>query len=509
MKEIRCLAVAAIALVAMRPIYGQSFSSLNGSVFDPSGAIVAGAEITLTSLDTGAKRKTVTNDSGLYSFAQMVPGKYQVVAQAARFSVKTITGLELLVNTPATVNIALEIGTVTESVSVEAGAAQVNTTDASLGNAVSTQAIVELPLEARNPAILLALQAGVTYFGSDNSSPTNSANRLNGSVNGSKPDQNNITLDGMDVDDQNTRSPLVSVLRVTLDSVQEFRTTTLNPTADQGRGSGAQIALITRSGANVLHGSLYEFNRNTDTSANSFFNNLADVPRQKLIRNVFGAALGGPIKKDRLFFFANYEGRRDASENTAVRLVPTMAFRQGIVQYLNTAGGVSTVAPAQLQSLDSAGKGVSPAVLSALNQYPLPNDTTQGDGFNTAGYRFNASTPLSQNTYIAKLDYALSNHQFFLRGNLQGDKQDQPPELPGQAAASSGLDHSKGMASGWTWSITPNLLSTFRFGFTRYGHEDTGTVNGPYVALAGLSTLNATTTLTGPTLCWVDGSSAA
>jgi hypothetical protein len=158
----------------------------------------------------------------------------------------------------------------------------------------------------------------VTYFGQGASygRPTagtiSTADRLNGSVNGSKPDQNNITLDGVDVNDQNTRNAFRSVLRVTLDSVQEFRTTTQNPTAEQGRGSGAQIALITKSGTNELHGSLYEYHRNTLTSANSFFNNRSGVERQKLIRNTFGASLGGPVKKNRLFYFLNYEGRRDA-----------------------------------------------------------------------------------------------------------------------------------------------------------------------------------------------------
>jgi hypothetical protein len=124
----------------------------------------------------------------------------------------------------------------------------------------------------------------------------------------------------------------------------------------------------------------------------------------------------------------------------------------------------------------------------------MPNDTTVDDGFNIAGYRFIGKTPLSQNTYIARLDYTASRNQLFLRGNLQDDKSNQLPQFPGQPPASSDLDHSKGMAAGWTSLIAPNLLSTFRYGFTRYGHEDTGLLNAPYVSFYGLDTLSATTT---------------
>ena len=474
-------------------MFGQAFSSLSGSIFDPSGAAIAQAEVSLLSSDTGSKRAVISDSNGLYAFAQVSPGKYRVSVKAAGFNLKTIGGLELLVSTPTTVNITLEIGQMTETVAVQAEAAQLNATDASLGNAIGTQAIVELPFEARNPAALLALQAGVTFVGTDSTS----ASRLNGSVNGSKPDQNNITLDGMDVNDQNTRSPLATVLRVTLDSVQEFRTTTLNPTADQGRGSGAQIALITKGGTNLVHGSLYEFHRNTITSANSFFNNSSGVERQKLIRNLFGVSVGGPIKKDRLFFFLNYEGRKDASDDSAVRIVPTASFRSGVVQYLNDVGGVSTLTAAGLKAIDPAGKGVNPAVIAVLNQYPLPNDFTRGDGFNTAGFRFKSGRPLTQNTYIGKIDYtadSANKNTLFFRGNLQGDKATGVPQFPGQSSATTGLDHSKGLATGWTSLISSSLISTFRYGLTRSGHEDTGVQNAPYVSFRGLSTLNATTT---------------
>jgi hypothetical protein len=413
----------------------QSFTSIDGRVVDPTGGAISGAVVDLNNVDTGLKRSVTTERAGLFSFAQIPPGKYSLTAQAPGFSAKSLQDLQLLVNTPATVIVQLEVGPVKEMLLVTTNTGQVNTTDASLGNAIGPQAITELPFEARNPAGLLALQPGVTFFGApsnyganttggasiNSGVPNTTADRLSGSVNGSKPDQNNITLDGVDINNHRTRTPLLGVLRVTLDSVQEFRTTTQNLTGGQDRGSGAQIGLVTRSGTNYLHGSLYEYTRNTLTSANSFFNNASGVPRLKLIRNTFGASVGGPAKKNRLFYFLNYEGRRDASDDAAVRIVPAATFRQGVLRYLNQRDGVSSFTPAEIKTLDPLGIGVDPAVLQVLNQYPDPNDATVGDGLNTAGYRFKARTPLRFNTYVARIDYATDvsgRNTVFWRGNL-------------------------------------------------------------------------------------------
>jgi len=483
--------------------WSQSFTSLNGNIVDQSGAAVPGAVVEITNLETASQRSVVADNLGLFAFPQVAPGRYKLTAKAAGFSISTIDPLRLVVNTPSTVSVKLEIGAVTNTVSVSSGATQVNTVDASLGNDVTSQAITELPLDARDPTSLLALQPGVAYFGQESTygrattGTISTADRLNGAVNGSKPDQNNITLDGVDVNDQNTHNAFESVLRVTLDSVQEFRTTTQNPTADQGRGSGAQIALITKTGTNEFHGSLYEYNRNTITESNSFFNNEEGLSRPVLNRNVFGVSLGGPIKKDRLFFFLNYEGRRDASDATVTQVVPSASFRQGIIQYINSSGGLSTMNPGQLKQIDPAGLGVDPAVLQVLNQYPLPNDNTVGDGYNSAGYRFQAKTPLRWNTYIARLDYTLDSsgkNTLFWRGNLQNDNAGGTPQFPGQAPATVTLDNAKGFAAGWTSILSPKLVSTFRYGLTRSGLETTGIQNSPYVSFSELATLGATTT---------------
>ena len=407
-----------------------------------------------------------------YSFPQMQPSTYQVTARAKGLSEAVVNGVQLLVNTPSTVDIHFTVGTVQQTVSVNAESTQVNTQDATIGNAIGTRPILELPFDARNVIGLLSIQPGVTYFGD----PSQRDDYRSGSVNGGKSDQGNVTLDGVDVNDEQFRTAFTSVLRTTLDSVQEFRTTTTNGGADVGRSSGAQVALVTKSGTNSLHGSLYEYTRNTDTSANSFFNNQDGIPRQKLIRNVFGASIGGPIKKNRLFYFLNYEGRRDASQGTAVRVVPNMLFRQGLFTYQTTNGTTTELTPAQIQQIDPQHIGESQAVLQILQAYPVPNDNTVGDGLNTAGYRFNSSVPLKYDTYIARTDYQLDSagkQTLFFRAQLQNDHYvpststtNGLPQFPGQADSTITLQNAKGVAVGYTWVVTPALVNSLRYGFT-------------------------------------------
>ncbi len=415
MRKISELLLLGFCLAAMLP--GQGLTSVAGTTKDPTGAVIPGASVVLTNVDTGAERNVVSDSQGRYSFSQVQPGSYKLTAKAQGFNDVTVD-VRLLINTPATVDLNFEkVGTVASSVSVSAEATLVNTTDASIGNAIGTQAITQLPFEARNVVGLLAIQPGVAYLGAQDqpalSSPGNGHVTLNdprsGAVDGGKSDQGNVTLDGVDVNDQQDRASFTSVLRVTLDSVQEFRTITTNAGAEYGHSSGAQATLITKSGTNLFHGALYEYLRNTDTSANSFFNNLAGVPRQKLNRNVYGVAIGGPIKKDKLFFFLNYEGRKDASDQAQLRVVPldscgtvssSTSRNDGTIGSLNACAG-------QAVGLGRA-LAKSPATLALFQLYPHSNDTTVGDGINTGGFRFNAPAPLRYNTYIAKLDYQIN-----------------------------------------------------------------------------------------------------
>jgi hypothetical protein len=457
-------------------------SQVNGTVTDPSGAAVQGAAVAATNIATNITRETKTDTAGLYTFPQMLPGTYRMSVTASGFSTSTIENIILLVNTPATVNIRLEIGSVTETVSISAEATQVNTVDASIGNAIANKPIIQLPLNARNIVGLLALQPGVVFTSEGDT------DSRNGAVNGGKSDQANVMLDGVDVNDQMDRNAFTSVLRMTPDSVQEFRVTTLNATADQGRSSGAQVALVTKSGTNEVHGSAYWYHRNTVTTANDYFLNTSGVERPKLIRNIYGVSLGGPIRKDRFFLFGNYEGRKDARDGQATRTIPSMNMRQGIVQYQRRDGTVAAITPADIARILDP-RGVNQTALADMQKYPTPNDLTVGDGLNFQGYRFTAPTPLRWNTYIARADYVLdsaNNHTLFIRGNLQNDNEQGMPQFSGQPANSVTLRNNKGIAAGLTSIIKPSLISNFRYGLTRQGWESTGIADFSAVTLRGM-----------------------
>jgi len=463
-------------------LFAQS-TALTGTVTDPTGAVIPNVSITIVNTETGVQRQTVSDTQGRYTMDQVMPGNYKLTAKSPGFADVSINNLKLLVNQPATLPVVFEkLGTTSETVSVEAGAAQVNTVDATLGNAIRTQQITQLPSFARNVAALLQFEPGVTQ---------------NGNVNGGKSDQGNITLDGADVNSQNNRSAMTSVLNVTLDSVEEFRVTTTNGNADEGRSSGAQITLVTKSGTNTLHGSLYEYRRGTETAANDYFNNQAGLPRAALLINIFGGSAGGAIKKNRLFYFINYEGRRDASGSTVVQTVPSDTLRAGILQYRNTAGGTTVLTPAQVTALDPAGIGPSKASLDLFSLYPHANDTTVGDQLNSLGFRFNAGQHNIQNTYISRMDWVIdsqAHHTMFVRGQLQNFWKNGTPQFPGQDPSSVSLDNSKGLAVGYTAMVKPNLVSTFRYGFTRQGIETTGVLSGNYASFRGFSTIYPTST---------------
>lgn len=470
---------------------GQT-TSLGGTVADPSGAVIPGATISIVNIETGTPRDAVSDAQGRYTMQQLTPGNYKLSAKAAGFADVVIDKVELLVNQPATRAITFEkVGATITTIEVAGAAAQVNTTDASLGNAVSGSAIVELPFFARNVVNLLQFQPGVTSTGGG------STDERDGAVNGGRADQSNVSLDGVDVNDQNARTAFTSVLRVTLDSVAEFRTTTTNGAADVGRGSGADVALVTKSGSNEFHGSLYEYRRGTETAANSFFSNRAGVPIAPLLINVFGGSAGAPIKKNKAFVFFNYEGRRDASSSSVTRTVPMETLKQGIILYHDKNGVLHQLGASDIQTIDPSGIGIDQAALKQLQAFPAGNSSAAGDGLNTTGYLFNAPTHSDQNTYIVRFDYKLDEagkHNFFARGNLQNDSQNGTPEFPGQVPNSVTLANNKGMAAGYTAVLSPSMVATTRYGFTRAGGETTGILTGNYEWFRGFTTPYGTST---------------
>jgi hypothetical protein len=257
--------------------WGQASTSLRGVVTDPSGAAIPGATITIVNPSTNATRTTTSSADGTYSFTEVFPGTYTLTVEAGGFQKYQRSGVVLRVSLPATVNVQMKVGSVTQVVSVSGQAPLLNTTNASIGQTMGSTQIEQLPLEARNVPNLLSVQPGVVYTTDNpaiNQSCTNQSqvcDSRSGAVNGEHSDQNNITLDGVDVNDQVGGQAFQSVLPITVDSVEEFRVTTSNYGAKEGRSAGGQIALVTKGGTNHLHGSLYEYNRNTSTVANDYF----------------------------------------------------------------------------------------------------------------------------------------------------------------------------------------------------------------------------------------------
>ncbi len=473
----------------------QSGTSIRGTVTDASGGAVPGANVVLSELESKTQRTVQTTADGEYQFLLIPPGAYSVRVTAQGFGPFEQPRIQLLVNTPATLNVQLKLGAVNESVTVGAEVVAVNTVDASIGNTFGENQVKQIPLEGRNVPDLLTVQAGVSYTGNRPDIDKNQDTR-SGSVNGARSDQSNITLDGVDVNDQGTGAAFTSVLPVTLDSVQEFRVTTTNYNADQGNGSGAQVALVTKSGTNAFHGTLYEYLRNTATSANDWFikqseleSGLPNVP-DKLNRNIFGVSLGGPFKKNRFFFFVNYEGTRIAEQQSEVRSVPTATLRDGIIQYPNVNGGTTVLTPQQITSLDPLHLGPNAAMLAYFKTYPLPNEFSGvGDGLNFAGYRFGAPVTNNNNVYIARLDYHIDENgkeTMFWRGALQNLYNPQAPLFPGQAPELTLTDYSKGSVVGLTSVLTSTLVNTVHWGFTRQSQGYQGNSNEPWNTFQGL-----------------------
>src|SRR5829696_6806875 len=365
----------------------SSTSAVTGTVTDPSGAVVAGATVTLVDTKTSQARTATTNDHGVYLFAQVPPGQgYTLKFTATGFESLDISGISLGVGNTETHNAQLTVGQVSTSVVVTAeGGQTLNTVDASIGNVIEERRLKELPIQIRSsPAALIGLQPGVI----GNNVGTVATNRV-GSVTGSRADQGNITVDGIDANDVTTGQAFITTGNAPIDAIQEFRTVTVNPGAAEGRSSGGQIQMVTKSGSNEFHGSLREFNRTAATAANTFFNNRAGIRRPQLTRNQFGGSIGGPVYfprfgeggprifdgRDKLFFFFDFEGRRDAQGVTNLRIVPLPHFRQGGVAFLNNTAGcptnarlntrpecVTVLTPAQVAALDPQHVGANAAL---------------------------------------------------------------------------------------------------------------------------------------------------
>jgi hypothetical protein len=468
-------------------------SNIRGTVTDTQGRVVVGAAVTITNQATNATRNVTTNETGGYSFDLITPGEYRLEVENTGFKKQSVSKVHALVGKPTEINVQLEVGAANEIVEVQASsqAFLANTQDASLGNNFVTEQITQLPLEGRNLGDLLSLQPGATK---------------EGYVTGARADQANVTLDGVDINNAqsanaelpgdtnnlvigglgNDRTDITQgpVLRLNTEAIEEFRVTTANGNANQGRSSGSQVNLVTKSGSNAIHGSAFEFYRTKGFTANDWFNNHAGVGREDLIRHTFGGTIGGPIIKDKAFFFYSYESRHESRSSGVTRVVPLASMGDGSLNYTYDDGSGNIVNDSldatQVQEVYSEA-GINPTALQvfadAAAKYPA-NDTSQGDQLNTGGFRFNAPTPTRLNSHVAKFDFNLTNRQtVFARLNVIYDHQSLVRWLPGTKSPEV-WNHPWGIAVGHTWMMGNNWVNNFRYGLTRQAFTEGGDSDG-------------------------------
>ncbi len=441
---------------------------------DQTGAAVPGTTVTLTNPNTGFKRTVTTGNDGKYNFPGIPSGTYQLEAAAGNFKKTLKRDIQALVDLPIEISLTLEAGDVSAVVDVTSDTIEsvVNTQDATIGNNFVPAQITQLPTDLRRVTDLLSLQPGVTR---------------EGYTAGARSDQTNVTLDGVDINDQQTGGRTSqfdlsqgTAIRLTTEAVEEFRITTTNANANQGRSSGAQVSLVTKSGTNEFHGAGFYFYRPTEFSANDFFSNSAGVERPSLSRDIFGGAIGGPILKDKIFFFYSYEAQREESEVPVVRLVPLPNLGRGELRFEGTGptctNGICTINTATFNNIYSSVRQnpVTVAILAdAAARYPA-NDTSVGDQINTSGFRFNSPQTIRENTHIARFDWNITDsQQLFLRGNYQWDNALTASFFPDTPAPNT-WSHPYGFVVGHNWTVSSNKINNFRYGLTRQAFSTQG-----------------------------------
>ncbi|HXJ85187.1 MAG TPA: TonB-dependent receptor, partial [Candidatus Binatia bacterium] len=453
------LGFALLNLLCAASVFAQTdTASLSGTVVDPQGRPVTEVQVKATRIETGITAISSTNSVGLYFFSSLIPGQYQLVISKAGFKEIVAKGLTLQVEGRVEQNFVLQLGSQAETVTVEGSALEMNTTDATLSTVVDRKFADNLPLNGRSFQSLIELAPGVI--------PTaGSGNTDTFVVNGQRETSNYWTVDGVSANfgiGGNIGNPGAGLggqagatslsggtnSLVSVDALQEFRIETSTAAPDSGLTAGGQISIVTRSGTNQFHGSLFDYFRNTVLDANNWFNgvnvfNPTPLPKAPEQQNDFGGTIDGPIRKDRTFFFFSYEGLRLRLPQTALTEVPDLQARQDAI----------------------------PAVQQFLNAYPYdPNQPDLGNG--VAQFNATFSDPSSLDAYSLRIDHRLTDKlNLFGRYNYSPSSIAQYGFGPGSGVTLS----QKGVQSqtiqtftvGTTWSLTPTMTNDFRFNYSR------------------------------------------
>jgi hypothetical protein len=466
----RLLCLSPLVLASTMAL-AQTSASVTGVVTDSTGAVIPGVSVVLTNPATGVKYQVKSDSAGSYRVSNVPPGPgYQLDVSTPGFSPYEVKDMYVNVANSRTQNVQLLPGGTNVEVKVNAGGSAVtlNTEDASIGNNFQVSKLQNLPVQDRSsPSVLFTLQPGIT---------------ASGATTGARTDQDNTTIDGLDVNDFATGSFAAITGNAPVDSIQEFRGTTGGFTADNGPGGGGQFQLVTRGGSNEWHGNVNEYHRDNSTTANDWFDANAGVPQPELVRNQFGGAVGGPILHDKLFFFFNFLGSRIAQQDTEERTVPLASFAAGNISYINNNAGctgasrqnttpncVSSLTPAEVQQIDPAHIGESLQVFALFkSRYPAANDPSFGDGLNDAGFRFNSPMPDDLTNYTGRIDYAFGPQiKFYGIGNVSRQNEvDGAEQFPGDPPSSQFIDRSYRYAAGMDWQISQSKFNQFTYGST-------------------------------------------
>jgi hypothetical protein len=478
-----------LAALATTAVYGQVITgSINGTVFDPAGAAVPNAKVRAVNTSTNLEVSATTDSDGRYAFPSLPPGgPYSVTVAAAGFNTEERSGLTLEVSQAARIDFTLKIGSTTETVEVTGAAPLIDPTSAAMGQVVTGESIVDLPLNQRNTYSLVFLAPGVqgdvsfTY------------NNMNFSINGGRPGTSDILVDGIPSSPGLANPNQGIAVFPSVESVQEFKVHTNAYSAEFGRSGSGIINLIYKSGTNQFHGSVFEFLRNSDLDANSYFANLNRTALPNFKRNQFGTSLGGPVELPRLyhgrnktFFFAAYEGLRQGSATNLTTSVPTIAQRTGDFSHtLNAAGALVTIYDPTTTVAQGSGfvrqpfpgntipsNRIDTVGRNAANYFPLPN---QAGAANTAvnNYFAAGTSVLNTNILDVKIDENLSDRsRFFVRYSRLGLKQPSPVLFPAEVAVAqrspdNQAQTNNSIAIDYTLTLSPTDLIEFRYGFAR------------------------------------------
>jgi len=438
--------IIALAMVALA--FGQTTATITGTISDSTGAVIPGVEVSVTNTSTGQARTVLTNEVGRYYLPALNPGSYTVSATLAGFDAVVRSGINLTVGSEVAINITMTPGQMTEKVEVTGDAPVVQTTNAAVSELVGETKIRALPLNGRSFDQLIYMQPGISIATGVVGSP-NQGRGAKFSANGARLTSNYFMLDGTDINDSQNFTPGGAGGQMFgVESIMEFQVLTHNQGAQYGRSMGGIVNAVTRSGTNALHGSVYEFLRNSALDAKNFFDD-PNSPIPPFKRNQFGGTLGGPIRRDKLFFFTNYEGLRERLGVSKNALVPTQAARNGDI-------------PGQ------AHINVNPVVVPYLNLYPMPNGPSTGPGI--AQYRFTQTQPTEVDYAMGRIDWLPSTRDtFFVRYTFDHSTRlsmDASDHVIGLFAENE-LHKNQYVTLNWTRSISPQVLNVARFGFNR------------------------------------------